>query len=119
MTASSSTNAASPADGGHVASTTRERFEADQQRCPEEKTAEELEEDEMVTRYIKKQSMREAELQARGKRRTRSSEVQENEELQRAMQMSLDTQSRCRGEAEDSDEDFKKALELSMQDAGG
>lgn len=119
VTASSSTNAASPADGGHVAGTTQERFEADQQRCPGEKTAEELEEDEMVMRYIKKQSMREAELQARGKRRTRSTEVQEEEELQRAMQMSLDTQSRCRGEAEDSDEDFKKALELSMQDAGG
>lgn len=73
-------------DPGHLAGTTQCEFQAQEQR---EKTIEEKTEEEIVMEYVKKQSLLEAHHQSKGKGRASTTEGEDEEELQKALNLSM------------------------------
>ncbi|KAJ4300926.1 hypothetical protein N0V90_003015 [Kalmusia sp. IMI 367209] len=80
-------------DPGHLEGTTQSAFEAQRQGQQGEKTAQEKTEEEIVLEYVKKQSLLEAHHQNKGKGRATATEDKEDEDLQKALKLSM------RGEA--------------------
>ncbi|KAK5941179.1 hypothetical protein PMZ80_006456 [Knufia obscura] len=78
--ASSSVRPPRPYDPGHLAGTTQNEFETQQQGRPGEKTTQERMEEEIVMEYVKKQSLLEVYHQNKGKRRATATEVNDDEE---------------------------------------
>ncbi|KAH6878387.1 hypothetical protein J4E91_000045 [Alternaria rosae] len=73
-------------DPGHLAGTTQGEFQAQERR---EKTIEEKTEEEIVMEYVKKQSLLEAHHQSKGKGRASTTEGEDEEELQKALNLSM------------------------------
>ena len=80
-----------PHDPGHLAGTTQSEFEAQQQGQQGEKTTQERTEEEMVMEYVKKQSLLEVQhwIRNKGKSRAMAVEDEDNEELHRALELSM------------------------------
>jgi hypothetical protein len=77
-------------DPGHLAGTTQSEFEAQQQGQQGEKTAQERTEEEIVMRYVKKQSLLEVHhSQNKGKGRATATEDKDDEDLQKALKLSM------------------------------
>jgi len=73
-------------DLGHLAGTTQGEFQAQHRG---EKTMEEKTEEEIVMAYVKKQSLLEAHHQSKGKGRASTAESGDEEELQKALSLSM------------------------------
>jgi hypothetical protein len=73
-------------DARHVTGTPQGEFEAQHQG---EKTTQEKTEEEIVMEYVKKQSLLEQNHQNKGKRRATSTEDEEDEDLQKALKLSM------------------------------
>ncbi|KAF2259640.1 UDP-Glycosyltransferase/glycogen phosphorylase [Lojkania enalia] len=86
-------------DPGHLAGTTRSEFEAEQKGQQREKTTQEKTEEEIVMDYIKKQSLLEVYHQNRGKGRATAIEDEDDEDLQKALRLSLQEHADRYGEA--------------------
>jgi hypothetical protein len=84
-------------DPGHLAGTTQSEFDASQDGQRKQKTTQEKTEEQIVLEYVKKQSLLEVHHQNKGKSRATGIENEEDEELQKAIQLSL--LGRVRGEA--------------------
>jgi hypothetical protein len=78
-----------PYDSEHLAGTTQSDFEAQQQGQQGEKTAQEKTEEEIVMEYIKKQSLLEVHHQGKGKGRATATETTDDEDLQKALELSM------------------------------
>ncbi|KAF2152231.1 glycosyltransferase family 1 protein [Myriangium duriaei CBS 260.36] len=76
-------------DQGHLMGTTQNEFDARQQVQPEKKPAQERTEEEIVMEYIKKQSLLEVHHQSKGKGRAAVPADQNDEDLQKALELSL------------------------------
>lgn len=76
-------------DGGNVQGPTQIAYEAQHQ---DEKTTYERTEEEIVMEYVKKQSLLEAHHQIKGKARAPASKHKDDEELQRALSLSMSMQ---------------------------
>jgi hypothetical protein len=76
-------------DPGHLAGTTQHEFKAQQQRQLGEETEEERTEEEIVMAYIKKQSLLETHHQGKGKGRAAATEDKDDEDLQKALELSI------------------------------
>ncbi|KAG4441096.1 hypothetical protein IFR05_003450 [Cadophora sp. M221] len=74
---------------GHLAGTTRSQFEAQEQGRSGEKTAQEKTEEYIVMAYVAKQSLLEMEHRGKSKGRAIMTEVEENEDLQKALKLSM------------------------------
>jgi UDP:flavonoid glycosyltransferase YjiC (YdhE family) len=73
----------------HLEGTTQSEFEAQQQGQSGEKTAQEKTEEEIVMAYIKKQSLLEIHHQGKGKGRAMDIEEEDDEDLQKALDLSM------------------------------
>lgn len=76
-------------DPGHLAGTTQSEFEAQQLVVQREKTTQEKMEEEIVMEYVKKQSLLERHHQNKGKGHATATEDKDNEDLQRALKLSM------------------------------
>ncbi|KAF2486063.1 putative glucosyl/glucuronosyl transferase [Neohortaea acidophila] len=88
-----------PYDSGHLSGTKQSEFEAQQERQHGEKTREEKTEEEIVMEYIKKQSLLELQHRSKGKARATATEDLEDEDLQRALKLSMQGHGSQHGEA--------------------
>lgn len=77
---------------GHLAGTTRRESEAQRQVQRGGKTAQEKTEEEVVTEYVKKQSLLEAHHQSKGKSRATATEDHDDEDFQKALKLSMQEQ---------------------------
>lgn len=82
-------NPRQPVNDVHLAGTTRSEFEEQQKLQPGQKTAQEKTEEEIVLEYIKKQSLLEQQHRSKGKAHATESEDEADEDLQRALKMSM------------------------------
>ncbi|KAL2074858.1 hypothetical protein VTL71DRAFT_8637 [Oculimacula yallundae] len=89
---SSIPNDGSRGESGHVAGITRSEFEAQRQGQQGEKTAQEKTEEDIVMAYVAKQSILEMQHQRRGKDRACATDEQDDEDLRRALELSLQEQ---------------------------
>jgi UDP:flavonoid glycosyltransferase YjiC (YdhE family) len=87
-------------DHAHLEGTTQSAFEAQQQAQQGEKTTQERTEEEIVLEYIKKQSLLEVHHQSKGKGRVVVADDKNDEDLQRALKLSL--QDNIQGDTETS-----------------
>jgi hypothetical protein len=87
--ASSSAHDPTSYDQGHLEGTTQSAFELQQQGQQGEKTAQEKTEEEIVLEYVKKQSLLEAQHQNKGKGRATTQDIEDDEELRRALELSM------------------------------
>ncbi|KAF2096051.1 UDP-Glycosyltransferase/glycogen phosphorylase [Rhizodiscina lignyota] len=76
-------------DQGHLAGTTQSEFEAQQQGQQGEKTTQEKTEEAIVMEYVKKQSLLEVHHQNKGKGRATATEDKDDEDLQKALKLSI------------------------------
>lgn len=76
-------------DQGHLAGTTQSKFEAQQQRQQGEKTTQEKTEEEIVMEYVRKQSLLEVHHQNKGKGRATAAKNKDDEDLQKALELSM------------------------------
>jgi UDP:flavonoid glycosyltransferase YjiC (YdhE family) len=76
-------------DQGHIAGTTQSVFEEQQQTQQGEKTAQEKTEEQIVMEYVKKQSLLETHHQNKGKGRATVTDHDDDEELQKALKLSM------------------------------
>ncbi len=79
----------SSSDPGHLAGTTKSELEGQQQNQGNEKTAHEKTEEKIVIEYIKKQSLLEERHQSRRKSCAIAMEDEDDEELQEALKLSM------------------------------
>jgi hypothetical protein len=84
-------------DSGHLAGTSRHKFDARQDDRQETKSRQEKTEEEIVLEYVKKQSLVEEQHRSKGKGRVVTTVDEEDDD------------------DDDDDEDLRRALELSMQ----
>lgn len=76
-------------DPEHLAGTTQSEFEAQQQGQQGEKTTQEKIEEEIVMKYVKKQSLLEQDYQNKGKGRATATEDKDDENFQKALKFSM------------------------------
>ncbi|OCK75557.1 glycosyltransferase family 1 protein [Lepidopterella palustris CBS 459.81] len=84
-------------DRGHLTGTTQSEFEAQQQGQRGEKTTQERTEEEIVMEYVKKQSLLEVHHQNKGKGRATAIEDKDDEDLQKALKLSMQGHARPSG----------------------